>query len=143
MKNNTKNIPSVDKPKPKGSSDRSFGLVFVVVFSFIGLAPLLNSNPFRLWSLIIAAVLLLIALVIPKLLHPFNVAWLFFGSVLHRIMTPLILGVVFFLAITPIAILLKILRIDTLNRKFDKEAKSYWIYREPPGPEPESMKQQF
>jgi len=127
----------------KGSSDRAFGVVFTILFLVIGLAPLIGSSPVRIWSLILAAVILSIALIRPVLLAPFNRAWMKFGLLLHKITNPIIMGLIFFLAVTPTALIMRALGKDPLRRKLDPSAKSYWIDRDPPGPEPDSMKQQF
>lgn len=127
----------------KGSSDRSFGIVFTVVFAIIGLVPLIHGGALRLWSLIVAAAILAIALIYPRLLAPANRLWMKFGLLLHRVTNPIIMGFVFYLAVVPTALVLKMLGKDPLRRKLDKEAASYWIPREPPGPPPDSMKNQF
>lgn len=127
----------------KGSSDRSFGIVFTVVFAIIGLVPLIHGGALRLWSLIVAAAILAIALIYPRLLAPANRLWMKFGLLLHRVTNPIIMGFVFYLAVVPTALVLKMLGKDPLRRKLDKEAASYWILREPPGPPPDSMKNQF
>ncbi len=127
---------------PKGGSDRAFGVVFTVVFAAIGLWPVLFSNPPRLWSLGVAAVFLALALLRPQLLAPLNALWTRFGLLLHRIVNPIILGLIFFVVITPSGLLRQWLRRDPLNVAFDPAAETYWIEREP-GPAPESMKQQF
>ena len=127
----------------KGSSDRAFGFVFTVLFAVIGLWPLINSGDVRLWSLIVAAVILATALIRPTLLAPFNRAWMKFGLLLHKITNPVIMGLIFFLTVTPTALIMRAMGKDPLRRKFDPSATSYWIDRDPPGPEPETMKQQF
>ena len=127
----------------KGSSDRAFGVVFTILFLVIGLAPLIGSSPVRIWSLILAAVILSIALIRPVLLAPFNRAWMKFGLLLHKITNPIIMGLIFFLAVTPTALIMRALGKDPLRRKLDPSAKSYCIDRDPPGPEPDSMKPQF
>ena len=127
----------------KGSSDRSFGIVFAVVFAIIGFWPLIGGAAPRVWSLIVAGAFLAIAVVYPRLLAPLNRLWLKFGLLLHRITNPIIMGFVFFLAVVPTALIMKMLGKDPLRRKLDKDAASYWILREPPGPPPDSMKNQF
>jgi hypothetical protein len=127
----------------KGSSDRAFGFVFTVLFVIIGLLPLFGSGDVRIWSLGLAAVILAIALIRPALLAPFNRAWMKFGMLLHKITNPIIMGLIFFLAVTPTALILRARGKDPLRRKFDPAAQTYWIERDPPGPEPDSMKQQF
>ncbi len=124
-------------------SDRSFGIVFTVVFAIIGALPLLSGGAPRIWSLAVSGGFLLVALVIPKILHPLNVVWMKFAAVLNSIVSPLVLGMLFFTTITPIGLLMRALGKDLLRLKMDKSAKSYWIDREPPGPPPESMSNQF
>ena len=127
----------------KGSSDRSFGFVFAVVFAVIAAWPMMGGGPPRLWSFGIAALLLVVSLVRPGVLAPFNRQWTRFGLLLHNITNPVIMGLVFFLAVTPTAIIMRLLGKDMLSRRLDPAAESYWIERRPPGPEPETMKQQF
>lgn len=127
----------------RGSSNRSFGIVFAVVFALIGLLPLAFGGRVRLWSLGIGGVFLMMALAAPSLLAPLNRGWLRFGLLLHRIVSPLVLGIMFFLVITPIGLLMRALGKDLLRLKFEKGSTSYWIDRVPPGPPPESVKDQF
>ncbi len=127
----------------QGSSDRSFGIVFAVVFALIGLLPLVFGHPVRLWALAIGAGFLVVALVVPRVLSPLNRLWLRFGLLLHKIVSPLVLGIMFFLVITPIGLLMRAVGKDLLRLKFDKRSSSYWIERLPPGPPPESLKDQF
>jgi len=135
---------SFERDQPvKGSSDRSFGIVFAVVFGIVGFWPLIGGAAPRLWSLIVAAAFLGVAVVCPRLLAPLNRLWLKFGLLLHKVTNPIIMGLVFFLAVVPTALIMKLLGKDPLRRKLDKQAQSYWISREPPGPPPESMKNQF
>ena len=107
------------------------------------MGPLIDGAAVRVWSLTVAAVILTIALIRPALLAPFNRVWMKFGLLLHKITNPIIMGLIFFLAVTPTAVVMRAIGKDPLRRKFDKSAQSYWIERVPPGPEPESMKQQF
>ncbi len=127
----------------KVSSDRAFGIVFTVLFAVIGLWPLIHGGEVRIWSLVLAAVILAVALIRPSLLAPFNRAWMKFGLLLHKITNPVIMGLIFFLTVTPTALIMRAMGKDPLRRKFDPSATSYWIDRDPPGPEPETMKQQF
>ncbi len=128
---------------PEGSSDRSFGFVFAVVFLIVALFPLLGDGGVRLWGLALSAAFLVVALARPSLLSPLNILWTKFGNVLHKIVNPLVLGMVFFVVLTPTALLLRLFGKDLVGRKFDRERNSYWIERQPPGPSPESMKNQF
>jgi len=127
----------------KTSSDRSFGIVFTVVFVLVGLWPLTGDNDPRTWSLVLAGALLLVAFVRPRLLAPANRLWTRFGLLLHKISNPLIMGLVFFLTVTPTAIIMRLLGKDPMRRKLDRSAKTYWIDRDPPGPAGETMTNQF
>jgi hypothetical protein len=128
------------------SSDRSFGIVFAVVFAIIGLWPVLfgdTARGARGWSLAIAAAFLVVALVRPGLLAPLNRLWTKFGLLLHRIVSPLVMGLLFFAVITPMAVAIRLTGKDLLQLKHDPEAESYWIPRVPPGPAPETIKNQY
>jgi hypothetical protein len=127
----------------RGSSDRSFGIVFAVVFGVIGLLPLAFGGGARLWSLGVGAAFLLVALAMPSILAPLNRLWLRFGLLLHRIVSPLVLGIMFFLVITPMGLVMRAFGKDLLRLRFDKAAPSYWIARTPPGPPPDSLTEQF
>lgn len=127
----------------KGSSDRAFGIVFTVVFVIVGLWPLTGGGSPRIWALIVAGVFLAAALMYPTILAPLNRLWTRFGLLLHKITNPIIMGLVFFVTVTPTALIMKMMGKDPLNRKIDRNAKSYWIDRQPPGPSPETMKNQF
>jgi hypothetical protein len=131
------------KEDVQGSSNRSFGLVFAVVFAIIAFFPLFSGGAVRLWSLAIAGVFLVLALTIPGVLAPLNRLWLKFGLLLHRIVNPVVLGFMFFVVITPMGLLMRAFGKDPLRLKFDRAAQSYWIPRDPPGPAPESLKDQF
>ena len=127
----------------KGSSNRSFGIVFAFVFAVIGLLPLVFGGSVRVWALTVGGLFLLVALAVPAILAPLNRAWLRFGLLLHRIVSPLVLGIMFFLVVTPTGLLMRALGKDLLRLRFDKQSSSYWIDRAPPGPAPESLKDQF
>lgn len=125
------------------TSDRFFGLTFFAVFLLIALFPLLSSGSVRPVALGIAFVFLILSLVSPALLAPLNRLWLKFGALLHGITSPIILGVMFFGVITPVAFFIRLAGKDLLRMKFDRDASSYWISREPPGPDKTSLKRQF
>ncbi len=127
----------------KTGSDRSFGIVFAVVFTVIGLWPLAGGGDVRLWALGVGSAFALAALVAPASLKPFNRLWFRFGLLLHRVVNPLVMGLLFFVTITPMAWGLRLLGKDPLKRRFDPNVATYWIERRPPGPEPKSMKYQF
>ena len=127
----------------KQGSPRGFGIVFAVVFAIIGLWPLMDGEGTRVWALVLGAVFLALALMRPSLLSPLNRLWLGLGAILHRIVNPLVMGLMFFAVITPTALILKLIGKDLLCRRFSPGTQSYWIPRQPPGPEPQSMRNQF
>ena len=113
----------------KKSSNRSFGLLFFVVFFLIGILPLFNENDYRLWSLIISIIFLILGLLNSKLLNPLNNLWIKFGEILGRFISPIVLSIVFFLILTPIGLFMRLIGKDLLKTKFSKIG-SYWIKRE-------------
>jgi hypothetical protein len=123
----------------KISSNRSFGIVFFVVFLLIAFYPLTNQADIRIWSVIVSLIFLSLGLLNSKLLTPLNKIWFKFGIFLGKIVSPLIMGLIFFAVVTPIAFLMRILKKDLLNLKFSKN-NSYWI--EKSGPK-SKMKNQF
>lgn len=125
------------------SSNRSFGLVFVAVFVIVALLPLLHGHAVRLWSLGVAGLILLVALAVPDLLAPLNRLWMRFGMLLHHIVSPLVLGLMFFVVVTPMGVLMRLLGKDPLRLKRDAAASTYWVARTPPGPPPDSFDHQF
>lgn len=127
----------------EGSSDRSFGLVFAAVFAIVGGLPLLHSGSPRWWSFGVAAAFAVVALAIPSILAVPNRLWMKFGLLLAKIVSPIALGILFYLVFTPIGLLMRMSGKDPMRLKADPNAKSYWIDREPPGPPPQSMNNQF
>ena len=123
----------------KISSNRNFGIVFFIVFLLVAVYPILKGNDIRIWSLLISFVFLILGLINSKLLTPLNKLWFKFGLLLGKIVTPLIMGFIFFIVVTPIGILMRLLKKDLLNLKYD-EKKTYWI--EKTGPK-SKMKNQF
>ena len=120
----------VDSDKIKISSNRSFGLVFFVVFLIVSLWPLTSVGSIRIWSAIISAVFLILGLINSRLLTPLNVFWFKFGMILGAIISPIVMGIVFFLVVTPTGFILRIMGKDLLNKKYDKEKETYWIKRD-------------
>ena len=112
----------------KISSNRSFGIVFFVVFLLIALYPLTHGGEIRIWSLIISIIFLILGLLNSKILTPLNKIWFKFGILLGRIVSPLIMGIIFFLVVTPTSIIMKILGKDLLNLKKNNN-DSYWIQK--------------
>ncbi len=125
------------------SSNRSFGFVFAAFFAFVGFWPLVHQQPIRWWAAGLGAIFLVLALAAPALLMPLNKTWAAFGLLLHKIVTPIIMGLLFFGAVTPMGWLMRAFGKRPIPVGFDRNAKSYWVLRTPPGPAPETMKQQF
>jgi len=127
----------------KSSSDRSFGMVFAVVFSLLAARGLWHG--YFTWPVYIVMALgfLLIGLFRPALLAPLNKIWTKLGSILGKIVSPIVLGGLFFLVITPAALIFRALGKDLLNLRRDPGVTSYWLARNPPGPTPESINDQF
>ena len=117
--------------KIKISSNRSFGIVFAIVFLLIAFWPILNEGQIRIWSIIISIIFLILGLLNSKLLKPLNILWFKFGIFLGKIISPLIMVIIFFLVVTPIGLVMRMLGKDVLNLKFNKN-KSYWIEKNGP-----------
>ena len=115
----------------KIGSNRSFGIVFFVVFLIIAIYPLINGDELRLWSLIISIVFLSLGLVNSKILNPLNKLWFKFGIFLGKIISPLVMSIIFFLVVTPIGLLMRLFNKDLLNLKFNNNS-SYWIEKTEP-----------
>ena len=123
----------------KMSSNKSFGIVFFIFFLVVSIFPLLNNENIRIWSLVISLIFLVLGLLNSIILSPLNKIWFKFGIFLGKIISPLIMGVIFFFVVTPIGFLMKIFKKDLLNLRFN-DKKSYWI--EKTGPK-SKMKNQF
>ena len=127
----------------RGSSDRQFGVVFTLFFLAVGLWPLKSHMPIRTWALIVSATFLLVTLVRPVWLHPLNRLWMQLGLLLGRIVNPIVTGLLFFLVFAPVGVVLRLLGRDLLRLRPRPEASTYWIPRQPPGPPPETMVNQY
>jgi len=127
----------------KPSSDRSFGLVVASFFFIVGFWPLLRAQPIRWWALGVAAVFALLALLWTAALAPLNRLWVNLGALLYKVVSPVVMALLFYVTVTPIALLMRLLGKDPLRLRRDPDAASYWIDRTPPGPSPDSMKNQF
>lgn len=125
------------------SSDRSFGMVFACVFAFVAALSWYHGGHRWPYYLGASAVFLAVALVVPRALASLNKLWSQFGLLLHMVISPLILALLFYVFITPIGFLMRLTGKDPMRRRFEPDAKSYWIERNPPGPEPETFKNQF
>jgi hypothetical protein len=126
-----------------GSSDRAFGLTLAAVFAIVGAVRLVLDHSYAGWWLGAAAVMLVFALAWPAALASLNRLWLRLGLVLYKVVNPLVMGLVFFTTVIPIGLLMRALGKDPLRLRREPAGGSYWIAREPPGPEPDTMKNQF
>ncbi len=129
--------------KTEGSSDRMFGLLFAAIFAGLALWPLLHGEKIRFWALAAGAVFLVPALAWPRALARMNREWMRFGLLLNRIVSPVAIGVVYYLTLVPMGLAMRALGKNPLRLGFDRVVASYWIPREPPGPDPQTMKDQF
>jgi hypothetical protein len=128
---------------PRGSSNREFGLVFTGLFAIVGGVQWWTQSAWW-WSwLIAAAVVLFLALAWPAALAPFNRLWTKFSLLLFRIVNPIVMAILFFLVVLPTGLLMRLAGKDPMNRRFAPAAPSYWIHRDPAGPAPDTMKNQF
>ena len=125
--------------KIKLGSNRSFGIVFFIVFLLIAFYPLIYSGEIRIWSLVVSFTFLILGLINSNILNPLNKIWFKFGLFLGKIISPIIMGLIFFFVVTPIGLIMKTLRKDLLNLKYNKN-KTYWIKKS--GPK-SKMKNQF
>jgi len=123
----------------KIGSNRSFGIVFFIVFLLISIYPLINQGELRIWFLLISLLFLILGIINSKVLSPLNKVWFKFGIFLGKIISPIIMGIIFFFVVTPIAFLMRILKKDLLNLKYNKNS-SYWIEKTDPK---SIMKNQF
>jgi hypothetical protein len=124
-------------------SERSFGLVFAIVFALIALFPLWWGGPVRIWALVVAGAFTAAALLMPVVLRPLSLLWFRIGLLLHRVVNPLLMAVLYFGVFTPMGLVLRARGKDLLRLRRDRASASYWIAREPPGPKPGSMSKQF
>ena len=125
--------------KVKLPSNRNFGFVFFIVFLVIALWPLLKGENLRLWSLLISTIFFILGLLNAKILTPFNKIWMKFGEILGSVISPLVMGVIFFGIVTPTGLLLKLIGKDVLKLKEDKK-DTYWIEKDNSN---NNMKNQF
>lgn len=130
------------KAPRKMSSNRNFGLIMFTFFLILTLLPRLRGGDLNFWTLGVGLVFLIPALVYPAILRLPNLWWMLFGELLSKIVSPIAIGLVYFVAITPTALLLKLFGKHTLSLGFDRKKASYWIARETPQ-DPQSMRNQF
>lgn len=124
-------------------SERSFGIVFAVIFLVVALFPLLGSSGPRWWALLIAVGFGLVTVLRADLLKPLNRLWFRFGILLSKIVSPIVMGILFFLTVTPIGLIMRIFNRDLLRQRFDPDAESYWINIDPENSDQSSMRRQF
>jgi hypothetical protein len=124
-------------------SDRHFGLVFTALFAALAVISYFRGGHAYLWLLPLSALTGLVVLINPGLLRPLNRLWMKLATVLHAITSPVLLGVIYFLILTPFAFVQRLMGRDVMRKRFDPRIDSYWIPREPPGPPPESLRNQF
>ena len=129
----------MNKNNIKIGSNKSFGIVFFIFFLIISLYPLIDGGALRIWYLTISLVFLILGLLNSKILTPLNKLWFKFGILLGKVVSPVVMGIVFFAVVTPISLIMKILKKDLLNIKKNKD-QSYWIAKS--GPK-SKMKNQF
>ena len=113
----------------KKSSNKSFGILFFVVFLGLGLWPLTNDNNLNIYLIIISIIFLILGLLNSKLLSPLNSFWIKFGELLGKIIAPVVMAIIYFLILTPISLMVRLFGKDLLGVKFSKQLKTYWIKR--------------
>tara|TARA_B100000700_G_scaffold255614_1_gene288451 strand:- start:3765 stop:4142 length:378 start_codon:yes stop_codon:yes gene_type:complete len=123
----------------KISSNRSFGILFCIVFALISVWPIIDGGSLRVWSISISVIFLILGLLNSQLLKPLNFIWIKFGELLGKIFAPIVMAIIYFVIITPIGLVMRLVGKDLLNTKFLKN-NSYWIKREK---KVGSMKRQF
>lgn len=132
--------PILATPLP---SNRSVGFTFTAVFMLLAVLPLVQGGAVRIWAAVVGVLFCLIALVAPQSLTPLTKRWMALADLLHKIVSPVILGIFFFLVVTPIGYLMRLSGKDPLRLKLEPESQTYWQERLPPGPAPESLLDQF
>jgi len=124
-------------------SDRSFGVVMAAALAVVTVLNAWHSGRLWPWTGGVAALLLAAALLRPAVLHPLNLLWLKFGLLLHKVVTPVLMGLIFYGTVLPTGLVMRMMGKDPLRLERQPGADSYWIVRQPPGPSPETMRDQF
>lgn len=122
------------------SSNRSFGILFFIVFLVIGLWPIINQNDPNIYLILISIIFLILGLLNAKILSPLNIIWIKIGELLGKIIAPIVMAIIYFIILTPISLIVRLFGKDLLGLKFTKQIKTYWINRKK---EIGSMKKQF
>jgi hypothetical protein len=135
--------PTVTHDGVEMGSERNFGLVFAALFLVISLWPLAHGNDPRFWALSAGTGFLTLALALPEVLRPLNIAWFRLGLLIGRVMTPIVMAAIFLLTVVPVGLAMRAAGKDVLRLSRRPDLKSYWITRDNPGPERGSMKRQF
>ncbi len=112
----------------KNENNKSFGILFFIVFFLIAIWPIIDSGSIRIWSIVLSFVFLILGILNSKILSPLKSAWIKLGEVLGKIIAPIVMGFIYFLIITPIGILMRLIGKDLLSIKYNKN-NSYWIKR--------------
>jgi hypothetical protein len=129
-----------DFPLP---SNRSFGRLFIIVFAVLAALSWWRGNGAWIWLAAVSALFAVVTWLRPDWLLPLNRAWMALAALLNRIVSPIVLGILFYGVVTPMGAVMRLMGKDPMRRKFDRDAASYWIDRRPPGPPPESLRDQF
>lgn len=132
----------VDKPANR-SSDKTFGIFFALLALGAGAWPMINGGRPIQTLLGIGATLMFVALLKPTLLGPLNRLWFEFGLLLHKLISPVVLGLIYLTSVVPVGLAMRMFGKDPLRRRFEPELQSYWIPRDPPGPQADSLPRQF
>ncbi|HLH89433.1 MAG TPA: SxtJ family membrane protein [Xanthobacteraceae bacterium] len=141
MRSVTEGHRQADDIKP--GSDRNFGLVMAAAAAILGALPLLRGGTPHWYLLGGAAAFAILAFAVPRALFPLNYLWFRFGLLLHRVISPIVIGAVFFLCVTPTGVIMRWLGKDLMQLRRRDDLSSYWIMRDPPGPAPGTMTDQF
>lgn len=129
-----------DFPLP---SNRSFGTLFVVVFALLAGLAWWHGKAAAPWLAGVSGLFAIVTLLAPKWLTPLNKAWMGLALILNKIVSPIVLGILYYGMLTPLGVGMRLMGKDPMRRKLDREAKTYWIARDPPGPPPASLQDQF
>jgi hypothetical protein len=125
------------------SSDRAFGIFFALLALVLGAWPVASGGHPVHALLGIGTLLLVVAAAMPKLLGPFNRLWFEFGLLLHKLLSPLVLGLIYLTSVVPVGMLMRMFGKDPLRRQFEPDMQSYWVPRDPPGPQADSLPRQY